>query len=245
MIGHLNPRRRIIFLLLHTAMVIKRWSSLGFLHRRRIIFFLLLHTQDGGRKNILLLSTRKSLPTQTRAPPSTEEEEIFYFSPPSCVCRRRKKILLLLSKNPKELQRVITIAVCRRRKIILLLGFRCLIKWQIWRRSKFLLQILSYEMWDFRSYMGLCHKRCWSCQAGKEYSYYSGNAAKPVAGCAISEIKCFLVKHEPLHRTAEQGLGYRYLSFLTFLWSISICQGKLYCFFGVSSAHHMKHASAQ
>ena len=48
MIRHLNPRRRIIFLLLHTAMVITRWSSLGFLDRRRRIFFLLLHTQDGG-----------------------------------------------------------------------------------------------------------------------------------------------------------------------------------------------------
>ena len=104
MIRHLNPRRRIIFLLLHTAMVITRWSSwteeeefffffyihrmggvklclrntidqlnhtLWYLDRRRRIFFLLLHTQDGGRKNILLL---------THCGIQTEEEQFFFSS---------------------------------------------------------------------------------------------------------------------------------------------------------------------
>ena len=60
--------------------------------------------------------------------------------------------------------------------------------------------------------------------------HINSKAAKPAAGCAKSEIKCFLVKHEPLHRTADRVLGYRYLTFLTFLRSISICQGELDCF---------------
>ena len=68
-------------------------------------------------------------------PIAEEEKKIFFF------CQR------ILACN---------LVVCRRRKIFLLLGFRSLIMYQIWRRSKFLLQIQTYEMWDFMPYMQTC-----------------------------------------------------------------------------------------
>ena len=98
-------------------------------------------------------------------PIAEEEKKIFFF------CQR------ILACN---------LVVCRRRKIFLLLGFRSLIMYQIWRRSKFLLQIQTYEMWDFMAYM---HKRPPPRRKspGRWSSYFiqSLSKASGLPGCAL------------------------------------------------------------
>ena len=108
----MERRRRIFFLLLH-ILRLDRFSSLENLcpPRQELIYQekkkkystsllqkIFAHPDtslsiNSRRRNILLLFSRKSLPTQTRAPPSTEEEEIFYFSSLENLCPPRHELI--------------------------------------------------------------------------------------------------------------------------------------------------------